>query len=261
MGGEKVPDDRTRGNRARPRGPEVVEKLHGRVGEMAPENKIATGRKRRVDTTVGETDIQYPTDSPLRGEGVRVLTRILKKVTAVAGKAGPQMRDRSRSAKRNVWAMARARRNKTEQARRKMKTAYLPLWEIASRVTGPAKQFSRAIAARVQRGNVSVLHQAKTQWDEMVPRVQPVLRPTRERVLRGHTKAEGKRLRLCETHTEVIRKGKAHKPTEFGQLVRIQEAENQIVARYPVCEPRPADSTLRGGCLEQHVEPFGRAPQ
>ena len=63
MGGEKVPEDRTRGNLARPRGPEVVEKRHGRVVEMAPENKIATGRKMRVATTVGETDIQYPTDS------------------------------------------------------------------------------------------------------------------------------------------------------------------------------------------------------
>ena len=94
---------------------------------------------------------------------MRVRTRILKQVTAVAGKAGPPMRDRSRSAQRTVWAMARARRNKTEQGRRKMKTAYLPLWEIARRVTGPAQQFSREIAARVQRGHLSVLHQAKTQ--------------------------------------------------------------------------------------------------
>ena len=261
MGGEKVPEDRTRGNLARPRGPEVVEKRHGRVVEMAPENKIATGGKRRVDTTVVETDLHSPTDRTLRGEGVRVRTRILKTVTAVAGKAGTPMRDRSRSAKRNVWAMARARRNQTEQGRRKMKTAYLQLWEIARRVTGPAPKFSRAIAARVQRGNRSVRHKAKTQWEEMVPRVQPVLRQTRERGWRGHPKAEGKLLSIFATHTEVIRKGKAHKPNEFGQLVLIQEAEHQIVARYPVCEPRPADSTLLGGCLEQHLAPFGRAPQ
>jgi hypothetical protein len=62
------------------------------VVEIAQENKIATGRKMRVDTTVVETDIHYPTDSSLLGDGVRVLTRIMKKVTAVAGKAGTQMR-------------------------------------------------------------------------------------------------------------------------------------------------------------------------
>ena len=87
IGGEKVPDDRTMGNLARQLGPEVIEQLHRRVVEIAQENKIATGRKMRVDTTVVETDIHYPTDSTLLGDGVRVLTRIMKKVTAVAGKA------------------------------------------------------------------------------------------------------------------------------------------------------------------------------
>ena len=60
--------------------------------EVAQEHKIATGRKMRVDTTVVETDIHYPTDSTLLGDGVRVLTRIMKKVTAVAGKAGSALK-------------------------------------------------------------------------------------------------------------------------------------------------------------------------
>ena len=90
IGGEKVPDDRTMGNLARQLGPEVIEKLHRRVVEIAQEEQIATGRKMRVDTTVVETDIHYPTDSTLLGDGVRVLTRIMKKVTAVAGEAGTQ---------------------------------------------------------------------------------------------------------------------------------------------------------------------------
>ncbi len=54
---------------------------------------------------------------------------------------------------------------------------------------------------------------------------------------------------------------KAHKPNEFGKLVLIQEAENQIVTHYQVCEQRPADAILLEGCLKQHVEQFGRAPE
>jgi len=261
VGGEKVPDDRTMGNLARQLGPEVIEKLHCRVVEIARENKIATGRKMRVDTTVVETDIHYPTDSSLLGDGVRVLTRIMKKVTAVAGKAGTRMRDRSRSAKLKVLAIARASRNKTEKGREKMKKAYLQLLEITSRVAGQAKKFSHEIANRVKQGNLSVMNKAKKQLDQMIPRVQQVLRQTRERVLRGNTKAEGKLLSIFETHSEVIRKGKAHKPNEFGKLVLIQEAENQIVTHYQVCDQRPADATLLVGCLEQHVERFGRAPE
>ena len=130
-----------------------------------------------------------------------------------------------------------------------------------SRVVRQAKKFSREVAEGVKEGNLSVLHKAKKQLDEMIPRVQQVLRQTRERVLRGNTQAEGKLLSVFETHTEVIRKGKANKPNEFGKLVVIQEAENQIVTHYQVCEQRPADSTLLEGCLEQHVEQFGHAPR
>jgi len=95
----------------------------------------------------------------------------------------------------------------------------------------------------------------------VIPRVRQVLRQTRERVLRGNTQAQGNLLSIFETHTEVIRKGKAHKPNALGKLVLVQEAENQIVTHYQVCQQRPADSTLLEGCLEQHVKQFGRAPE
>jgi IS5 family transposase len=179
----------------------------------------------------------------------------------VAGKAGTQMRDRSRSAKLKVLAIARASRNKTEQGRQKMKNAYVKLLDITSRVAGQAKKFSSEIAEGIKQGNLSVMHKAQKQLDEMIPRVQQVMRQTRERVLRGNTQADGKLLSVFETHTEVIRKGKANKPNEFGKLVLIQEAENQIVTRYQVCEQRPADSTLLERCLKQHIEQFGHAPK
>jgi IS5 family transposase len=260
IGAAKVPDEKTMGNLARQLGPEAIEKLNQRMVEIAVENKVTAGRKMRVDTTVVETNVHYPTDSTLLGDGVRVLTRVMKKVMAVAGKAGTQMRDRSRSTKLKVLAIARASRNKTEQGRQKMKGAYLQLLDVASRVVGQAKKFSREIAERVKRGNRKVLGKARKQLDEMIPRLQQVLRQTRERVLRGNTKAEGKLLSVFETHTEVIRKGKAHKPNEFGKLVLIQEAENQIITHYQVCQPRPADSTLLLPSLQRHVRQFGRAP-
>ena len=59
IGGEKVPDDRTMGNLARQLGPDVIEKVHQRVVEIAQENKIATGGKMRVDTTVDVSTLCY----------------------------------------------------------------------------------------------------------------------------------------------------------------------------------------------------------
>jgi hypothetical protein len=40
-------------------------------------------------------------------------------------------------------------------------------------------------------------------------------------------RSEGKIVSLFEPSAEVIRKGKASKPTEFSKLIKLQEAENQ----------------------------------
>src|SRR5262249_5697817 len=65
---------------------------------------------------------------------------------------------------------------------------------------------------------------------------------------------------LFETATEIIRKGKSAKPTEFGRLIKIQEAENQIITDYEVCEKRPADASLLISSLEAHRQKLRRIP-
>jgi len=260
VGADKVPDDKTMGNLARQLGPELVEQIHRRMVDIAVEKKAVTGRKMRVDTTVVESNIHYPTDSSLLGDGVRVLTRLMKKLTRAVGNSAIQMRDRSRSAKLKVLAIARASRNKTESGQQKMKRAYEKLLEITSRVVGQAKQIVRETATKLRRSKLRPLHRNHHQLQQMIPRLQQVMRQTRERVLGGNPKFESKLLSLFETHTEVIRKGKANKPNEFGKLVLLQEAENQIVTHYQVCDQRPADSTLFLPALERHLQQFGSAP-
>ena len=261
IGGGKVPDDKSISRLGRQLGPEVVEKLHQRVVSIAQEKKVIQGRKLRVDTTVVETNIHYPTDSTLLSDGVRVLTRVMKKVTEAAGQVGAQLRDRTRSVKHRILEIARASRDKSEKGKQKLAAAYGKLLETTSRVVGQAKKFSAEIAGKVKRGPGKVVQKAKRQLDEMIPRVQQVLRQTRQRVLGGDTRAEGKIVSVFEPQTEVIRKGKAGKPTEFGKLVKVQEAENQIVTHYEVFEERPSDSALLTPSIERHIEQFGYAPR
>jgi IS5 family transposase len=261
IGGGTVPDDKTVGRLGRQLGPEVVEKLHQRMVAIARDKKVVTGRKMRVDTTVVEANIHYPTDSTLLGDGVRVLTRVMKKVAEVAGQAGTRLRDRTRSVKRRVLEIARASRNKSEKGKKKLETAYGKLLESTRRVVGQAKKFSGEIADKVKRGNRTALRKAKKQLDEMIPRVEQVIRQTRQRVMGGDTRAEGKIVSIFEPQTEVIRKGKASKPTEFGKLVKIQEAENQIITHYEVFDQRPSDSELLTPSIEKHKEQFGCAPK
>ena len=87
------------------------------------------------------------------------------------------------------------------------------------------------------------------------------MKQTRARILRGETRSEGKLLSLFEPTTEIIRKGKAAKPNEFGKMVKLQEAENQIVTGYEVYERRPHDTDLLIAAIEFHQSILGRAPR
>jgi transposase, IS5 family len=97
--------------------------------------------------------------------------------------------------------------------------------------------------------------------DEMVPLVKQVMKQTRQRIFRGNTRSEGKLVSVFEPSTEIIRKGKASKPTEFGKMVKLQEAENQIITAYEVYPQRPSDSDLLIPAIETHEALVGRVPR
>jgi Transposase domain (DUF772) len=69
VGGAKAPDAKTMGKWGPALGPEVVKQIHERIVQIAREHRVAAGRRMRVDTTVVETNIHYPTDSNLLSDG------------------------------------------------------------------------------------------------------------------------------------------------------------------------------------------------
>jgi IS5 family transposase len=85
IGDGTVPDAKTLARLGQAIGPEVIGELHERLMELARERGVVQGRKMRVDTTVVETNVHYPTDSSLLGDGARVLTRTMKNVEKAAG--------------------------------------------------------------------------------------------------------------------------------------------------------------------------------
>ena len=264
VGAAKVPDAKTLGKLSVALGPEVIEKIHQRVVAIAQEKKIIHGRRLRVDTTVVETDIHYPTDSSLLGDAVRVLTRTMKNITQVAGAVGAKLHDRTRSVRYRLVEIGRASRSRSEQGKDRLKACYQKLLTATSRVVGQAKQFAREVAAGVKCG-ASLLDQIalkahRAYLETMIPRVQQVMHQTRERVLKGNARVAGKLVSLFEAHTEIIRKGKAAKPTEFGKMVKIQEAEQQIITHYEVYDERPSDAALLIPALDAHEQQLGRTP-
>ncbi len=132
-------------------------------------------------------------------------------------------------------------------------------------MVGQAKRFAGEIAAGVKQA-AGVLSQLaldglRRQIEAMVPLVQQVMKQTRARIFRGDTRSDGKLLSVFEPATEIIRKGKAGKPNEFGKMVKLQEAENQIITDYEVYDRRPSDASLLTAAIAVHRAKLGRTPR
>ena len=233
--------------------------------KIAHDNGVVAGRRMRVDTTVVESNIHHPTDSTLLGDGVRVPTRTMKKITDIVGAVGTKLRDRSRSVKLRLFEIARIASAKGPLNRDRLQQRYRRLLATTSRVVGQAKRFSKDICEGVKQ-SADVLRQIalkglRAGFDRMVPLVRQVMQQTRARVLHGDTHFEGKIISVFEPSAEVIRKGKVGKPNEFGKMIKLQEAENQIIVDYEVYARRPSDADLLIPAIATHQAKLGRVPR
>src|SRR3954447_17638902 len=96
---------------------ELVRCIDGLSNWPASEAWLPAGRCVWIRPAV-ETNIHYPTDSSLLGDGARVLTRTMKKIERQAGKLKRKVRDRTRSVNKRVRAIAMASRLDSSGQRR-----------------------------------------------------------------------------------------------------------------------------------------------
>src|SRR5262245_16581485 len=263
--GERVPDAKTLIRLAQVLvGPALTLPLQ-RLVEIASERRLVRGQRLRVDTTVVETNIHYPTDSTLLADGVRVLTRTLKRLRATVTDGVVPLRDRTRSVARRVFAIVQlSRRAGQDPVKRRMRTLYRQLMGHTRAVVRQAERaVQQVVAGTIGAGGLAHLEVEglAQQLRETGGLVRRVLAQTRARILAENTHYPDKLLSLFEPHTEAIRKGKAVKPTEFGKLVKIQEAEAQFITDYVVCKTRVPDQALWVPSLARHEALFGHAPR
>ena len=261
IGIDAVPDAKTILKIAKSLGPEVITDLHQRVVDVAKRAGVTHGRRFRIDTTVVETNIHYPTDSSLLQDGVRVLTRTMQRASIAMNDAPARVRNRLRAVGRRCLAISQqARSPKTRAA---LVESYRRLMATTRAVLRDAATMVRRVGQRLRTATDAArptLTAARAQLQQLQPVVTRILDQTSARVFGGNTHVPDKVLSVFEPHTEAIRKGKIAKPTEFGKLVTIQEAEHQIITAFEVHARRPADSTLWAPALDRHQHIFHRAP-
>jgi IS5 family transposase len=260
IGLDKVPDAKTLARIGQVIGGEVIAELHRRLVEIAQAKGVVAGRKMRVDTTVVESNIHYPTDSSLLGDGARVLTRTMKKIEKQTGKLKRKVRDRMRSVRKQVLAIALSGRLRGSEGEQRRQQQYGKLLHLSRQILNDTHRVLAEVEdlGRVRKKRVEAMTELLGQ---MAGRMKQVMEQTKARIFAGWTQMPGKLVSIFEPQTEIIRKGKASKPTEFGKLVQIQEAENQIITHYEVFEHRPSDRELLLPAIEAQKKKLGRVPR
>ena len=237
--------------------------VHDCIVKKARVERVAQGNKLRTDTTVVESNIHHPTDSSLLQDGIRIVTRALKSIAGECAKGSVKVTDHARAAKHRSLEIHRAARALTEANQERMKRSYGKLIGFTRHVLRQAEK----VQTDLKRGRLRVVGEANrvlahaARIDHFVPLIKNVISQTKARVFKGDTHVVDKIVSLFEVHTQAIRKGKAHKPTEFGRLVQVDEVENGIVSNYDIKVGNPADSDAWTPAISQHKAIFGRAPK
>jgi len=240
--------------------PTTVRALNDAVVQAALADGLEDGAKLRVDTTVVATDIHFPTESPLLWDAVRVLTRLVGRVGELRPDAPAGFPDRTRRARRRRQEISRLTpRQRARQQRRK----YQDLLAVTSEVVAGA----RGVVATAQAGSAgdplaaALVAGLCAEIDSVCALTDRVLDQTRRRVLQGEeVPVADKRFSLFEPPTDLIVRGKARTPVEFGHKVFLAESGRGLITEYRILAGNPADEQHVPPSLAHHVRTFGRPP-
>jgi len=255
---QAAPDHSTLCRWAKQIQPVTLEAFNQRVMNLAVDGKLTRGRKLRMDGTVVETTIHHPTDSRLLADSVRVLGRTLtraKNLLAARTELGKEtFRNRHRSARRAARKIAGLSRRGREQ----LKPHYRRLTQVTRATIGQAEQVLAELENRAAEQGQQLVKTLKT----FIPRACQVLDQTVRRVFASEkVPATEKLVSIFEPHTDIIRRGKPNKETEFGHMVWLGEVEGGFISQYRVLDGNPADESQWQPVLENHVQQFGQPPQ
>jgi transposase, IS5 family len=231
------------------------------VVQAAVDLGLEDGQKLRVDTTVVQTDIHYPTDNTLLWDVVRVITRLVL-LLARGLRSGVQgFHNRTRAARRRMQVIQRM----TLSQRHTQQTGkYRELIHITEEVVESARKVLKQ--TRKARGKDVLADQKnrelRKQIDYYCGLGDRVIDQARRRVLEGEEVPTSEKIfSIFEPHTDVIKRGKFQTPVEFGHKVFLAESAQGLITQYEVLPGNPNDEQHVEPSLERHKQTFGHAPE
>jgi len=244
--------------------PKTWEKANKLLKRYAIEAGKITGEQLRRDTTVYEANIHYPTDSYLLWDTYRVLTRLIDRVRDVNPELVGDRRLRRNDVKR-LYQKINRQAARSVQAQKALKGLYKHLIEHVEKILVWAKAVTEAVEKTCTdytfEGD-TYLQRLVKEYQGYIPLGYRVVDQARRRVVHGESVPnEEKIFSIFEPHVELIKKGKAGKPVEFGHLINLQQVEEKFITDYEVFEKRPVEHALVDSTIKRHVKDFGDYPE
>ena len=241
--------------------PETLSALNQTVVAAAVALGLEDGAQLRMDTTVVQTNIQFPTDATLLWDCVRVLTRLAGRLVEQLPGLPERLHNRTRGARRRMQELQRMT---PVQRRREQRPKYRALITVTAQVVANARAVTKAAAVAPVK---DVLPQGDTaqltaEIESYAALAERVINQARRRVLAGEQVAAGEKLySIFEPHTDLIKRGKRYTPVEFGHKVFLAESRAGLITDYQVLDGNPPDDPLLIPALERHCQLFGRLPR
>jgi IS5 family transposase len=238
--------------------PQTWEKINDILSSFARKEKKITGSKLRVDSTVCESNIHYPTDASLLWDSYRCLSRLVTSIGDEDSTLDMGYRFHDSKVKQFFTFIATHCSKKNKSTIRKVHTK---MGILIERV-GATVEKARAIIEIGTGVNMSVLISAQMiELQRVVGLAQRVIDQSK-RAHAGETVPAAERIfSIFETHTELLIRGKARKPVEFGHMVTIAQTEEKYISYYCVEEKSRHDRVIGDEVIKDHVKKFGKYPK
>jgi IS5 family transposase len=253
---ERVPDESTVRKLTRRLGAEVVHELTRIVIQKARREKRFRPRAARIDSTVVESDIKYPTDAGLAADGVRALAREGRKLAAKISAKRTAVRDRSRTVGRRMRELTRTLRRRTGEAKAEVLELTNQTGAMLHKSVTEARALAKAARRSARGRGARVKLKAAEALEELADRCEKVCEQIVKRV-KGE-KITDRLVSLWDPDARPIRKGKLSQPNQFGYVDQLCEitANTKAGARGFVLPPvsqigNPTENTLLPQTAEQ----------
>jgi len=217
----RVPDESTLRKLTRRLGAETVNEITRLVIAKAQRETRFVGRAVRVDSTVIEADIKYPTDATLALQGTRALAREGKQLAGMLKGAAGKVVDRSRSVGKTVRQISRTLARRTGEAKQQV----TELNSKAGAQIAKSAREARKLAARAKQAARGRGAQAKLRAAAKLEQLAEHCEKIAEQISRRAKglKITDRLVSISDPDARPIRKGKLGKMTEFGYVAQIAE--------------------------------------